>query len=539
MINNTWTKYFALIFLGYAILSGDSNAAGHETLPTYHWAYQYIDQLYLRINNHSTVKVPPLFILNKPYTRDDVARWLGHVRKAVITGQISFEPKSEFLLNRLYQEFGVEMAVLKTDDPGDKLGLSCSLSPQAELASDQPFDVNGQYRVSASLAVGNWLTMATTINNNRSLRDDSLYWGKKKWGQTAYSEQGYARLHWRQFEMRFGRDFIKWGPGETGQLLLSDYGRPLDFFGFSAQLKKIKLTYFFANLKHRPLDNFLKPQYDGLYANRYIAAHRLDSHWLNGRLHIGLTEAVLFGGPARNVEFAYANPFITYFGAVENDQQSYINGGNGNLFADFDIKLYLCQNIAFWAEILVDDLQVDRGNAGDLEPPEWGLLFGGQLADLFGWLGSDFWLEYVRITNRTYNAYVSWERWVNCNQPIGHYLGNDFDRWEARLSYWLNPCLRFHLGVVRLRRGEGRVEKPFDTPWMDRTLDEGYREPFPTGIVEKNIEVPCSLVFQPNAQFWLSLGMKYIRIQNVENKFGERQQDWRFTIDAWFEWKTR
>lgn len=538
IIHQSWIKWSIALLIGLNLKLGTTQAIGQESLPTYHWAYYYIDQLFLQINDHTLGKKCSLFILNKPYTRREVASWLIGLRKAVEPGQISFGQHSEFLLNRLYQEFSSEMTLLEKKIPENKLNLALLLHPQTEMVHDQAFDVNGQYRVSASLVLGNWLTMATTINNNRSLRNNPLYWGKKKWGQTIYSEQGYARLHWRQFELRLGRDFIKWGPGKTGQLLFSDYTRPLDFIGFSAQLKKIKLTYFLANLERKPLDKSLQVQYNGLYANRYVSAHRLDLRLFRNKLHLGLTEAVLFGGPGRNVEFAYANPFITYFGAVVNDPQKYIFGGKGNLFADFEIKVYPYSKLALWTEIMVDDFQVDRGKVADLEPAEWGLLVGGQIADPFGWLGSDFWLEYVRITNRTYNAYVSWERWVSCNRPIGYYLGNDFDRLEARMSHWLNSNLRFYLGVVRMRRGEGRIEKPFDTPWEEHTLEDGYHEPFPTGIVEKSLEIPISLVFQPNACFWLSAGAKYTYIQNVENRVREKQQDWSFKVDAWFQWRT-
>jgi len=85
-------------------------------------------------------------------------------------------------------------------------------------------------------------------------------------------------------------------------------------------------------------------------------------------------------------------------------------------------------------------IQIFNGaGPGDLEPPEWGFLFGGQVADPFQWEGTNIWIEYIRITNRTYNADNSWEKFLNYNRSIGYFLGNDFDRWDVNIIHWFTP----------------------------------------------------------------------------------------------------
>jgi len=162
---------------------------------------------------------------------------------------------------------------------------------------------------------------------------------------------------------------------------------------------------------------------------------------------------------------------------------------------------------------------------------------GFQIAEPLGWKGTDLRAEYVRITNRTYNTPSPWEKFLNYNRPIGYLLGNDFDRWEFNINHWFAEDLQVSLGFERIRRGEGMIEKEFDTPWMNYTVEEGYSEPFPTGIVEKTNAGKIGILYQPSVNMRAYLFAKYSQVENVDNLSGVTDSGWFLKAGFWYEWE--
>jgi hypothetical protein len=524
------TFVFTVLLAFWCTLS--SSIAGlNETLPTYHWAYEYLSQL--RVRGY----FDDLFVLNQPFTRGEVAEQLLILKSHIESGKRTPKQSDLPLIDRLMQEFSREMQELSSQQNRESIKFGTVLIPGFKKDLQDRTQFRGDYRAQACVSVGNHMTVTTAINFDQDLVHDPTYWGKKKWGYAVYAEQGYAQIRLGRFHIRFGRDFIKWGSGRSGNLLISDYSRPMDFLSASGQFNSFRVSYFIANLDRMRLPDSLAVRYKSDYANRYFAAHRVDLKLLKGKVNFGLSEAVLFGGPQRNLEFAYANPFISYFGVVENDRVGYTDGGKGNLFASTDFALFPIRNTELFGEILIDDLQVEKTGPGDLEPPEWGYLIGFHIADPFHWDGTNMWGEYIRITNRTYNAASAWEKSLNYNRPIGYFMGNDFDRWELNINRWLTKDLQIGLGFERIRRGEGRIEKEFDTPWMNYTVEEGYSEPFPTGIVEKTNAGKIEILYQPSADWRAFLLARYSDIKNANNSLGVNDSGWFLKAGVWLEWE--
>ena len=203
------------------------------------------------------------------------------------------------------------------------------------------------------------------------------------------------------------------------------------------------------------------------------------------------------------------------------------NGPNeGNTIGSLSLALMPKPGIFLYGDLMIDDIQIEKSGPGDLEPNEIGYIFGANVADPFGIFGLDLYGEYTRITNRTYNTLQPWEKWLHRNQPIGHFLGNDFDRILAGFSYWPKPVYRFSFGYEKRRRGGGRIEKPFDSPWQDVPIGEEYHEPFPTGVVEKSNIYRLEATWHP--WWWLRcIGMiSYWDVENLNNMSGENIEYW-------------
>jgi hypothetical protein len=354
--------------------------------------------------------------------------------------------------------------------------------------------------------------------------DDPNYIGEKWRGFTGYMEQAYLRYSSDYFQLTLGRDFLKWGAGKTGRLLLSDNAQPMDFLSLGFRYKGLSFSSIAADLDQWLLSDSLAQRYGVPIANRFLSAHRLTINFKN-KLYLGFTEALLYGGPNSSWELKYHNPLLYYHGEL-------LNGGgydgNGLLAVDFD--WYPGKNWEFYGEILVDDFQLEKTSPGDLEPNEIGMIFGFQHSQVFGLDGSWLGLEYVRIANRTYNSGYEWEKFVLFNRPIGYSLGNNFDRWHLTANYFPKKGLRVGMVFDYIRKGEGSILDSWDTPWVNYTVAEGYNEPFPYGIVERSFIAGLNVRFHSSKQLIFESEITYHNIENASHRAGKVEKEWKLSV---------
>ncbi len=355
----------------------------------------------------------------------------------------------------------------------------------------------------------------TTFYIDNQLDADSAYVGKRQSGLGAYMEQAYLLFDFKKFRAKFGRDFLVWGPGLDAALHLSDASRPMDHLYLFWANRWISLSYFTGSLDRTeyPIKNEASVQ------NRYISGHRIEMRpWRF--LRLGLSETALFGGPHAGLDFALINPVIFYTGVQANGPQT------ANVLGSLDAVYMPVQNVSVYGSFLLDDIQIENETKDDQEPASIGFLAGLNWADPFDLSGLDLFGEYTRVTNRTYNGQGGmWEKYLHRDVPIGHFLGNDFDRVLAGFRYRPMPTLRFSLIYESRRRGEGRVQDPFTTPWRNIMDGEKYREPFPTGIVESGTNLRLMIRWQPKLWIYSNLQVSYWKIDNVNHQFGKKNDD--------------
>ncbi len=380
------------------------------------------------------------------------------------------------------------------------------------------FQYHGIQRLNLAFKPAPWLEVYNTMLFDNRLDEAPAYLGIRQSGYAGYTEQAYVRAHHGGFSAGFGRDYLRFGPGADAALLLSDYARPLDHLELGYHYKWLTYRFITATL------NATGYAIDGApgHQNRYLTLHHLQISPLEN-LHIGIGEAILFGGPDAGLDFAYFNPFLSYHGEQMNGPSG------GNTMGSIHLAALLKKRWFIHADLLIDDVQLEKTGPGDLEPNAYGLLCGINGADPLGIRGADVMLEYTRITNRTYNGQGGpWEKWLHRNQPLGHFLGNDFDRLQCAISWWPVSRWRAQLHFEYRRRGEGRIEKPFDTPWEEVPLGGSYSEPFPTGVVEKMQRWQLDVQYQ--RAWWLRLfaATAHQNITNHENQRGTGLSEWRF-----------
>jgi hypothetical protein len=369
------------------------------------------------------------------------------------------------------------------------------------------------------------LALFNVINLDQTLGDDPRYLGKRWRGFTGFTEQAYALLHFDKYLFKFGRDFIRWGRGQDATLLISDYSRPIDHFLAQLDFPIGRLTYLAAKLDRTPLADSLVARYGSEHAERYLSAGRAEIELRKNRLRLGVTQFVLSGGPNRAFEWNYLNPFLIYHGEQLNDKQG------GNTLLGFDFIARPQSGLEFYGQLLFDDFQIEKRGRGDLEPNEFGYLLGVEKALNAATMG----LEYTRVANRTYNTVREWEKFLHRNRPLAHFLGNDFDRWLLHANVYAGKQVQLYFTAELLRRGEGRVDSTFDRPWESATLEEGYHEKFPSGVVETSRQLRLEARWHPRPGFFFAAHGQYARYKNFANRSGNSENDTKFFVRLWWE----
>jgi len=100
--------------------------------------------------------------------------------------------------------------------------------------------------------------------------------------------------------------------------------------------------------------------------------------------------------------------------------------------------------------------------------------------------------------------------------------------------YYLNNNWSIDGEIDVLQQGEGNLAKPWDTPWEADgiTMDTGYSEPFPTGIVEETLGLQVTTRRQWSYERWLSISLLYQDIENFGNIEGKSKQNFEVALTA-------
>ena len=490
----------------------------NETLPSWHWAYDYIESLQM------TGLFQDVYQMNRPFTRGDVARSILETGYEIKQNEINLSGSELKRYKCLAAEFSDEIRSIQGRlDSVDVLELGGHLIEDIMQHKDEDVEFKGVYRSQIHVPVGKYLTLYNGINFDQYLVDDPDYVGKKWRGIVGYTEQAYARAQFSRFRFRFGRDFLKWGPGQSGTLIFSDIARPMDHFMGSVDAGPFRFSYFISRLDDWKLSVALRDSLGDSCARRYVSCHRLDARFFNGRLQCAISEAVTYGGVHRVPEWTYLNPFIFYHGAQLNES------GKTNTFGSIDILGYPTKCWQVYGTLMIDDIQIEKTCPGDLEPNEIGYLIGSRWSLVGGGIVS---AEYVRITNRMYKTPNPWETFVHRGIPLGYPLGNDFDQWQIGWTQWIGGAFRGEISYGQVRKGEGELFTPFDKPWLNYTVEQGYSEPFPTGVVEKQDLFYVKLNYYTSAHWGFKAEFQSIAYKNYNHTedLNETKSVWKLGV---------
>ncbi len=496
-----------------------------ETLPSWHWANGVIDELRLRGGFEE------FFTMNRPYYKGEVAAGLVKIKERLDAGELVFSDSDRRLYDKLVLEFRNEINMMDKDtDAGNPLSLGLRLQADLDKPDAGKARYRGVYRSKVSASLGRHVTVYNGMNFDQYLVDDSSYVGKKWEGIAGYTEQAYAAAELGRFRFKLGRDFLRWGPGESGSLLFSDVAQPMDQLNFSFHTGPFLFSFIAASLDDKALDPDQADRLGGSLAQRWLSAHRVDARFWQGRLELALTEAVVYGGVDRQFSWVYSNPFLSTHLAQLNA------GGRVNSLLSMDVRIYPFQRWQVSGSFLIDqEVHIKKNESKDLEPNQFAWLLGSRWGDPFGFQGMTLSAEYVQVRNRTYKTVHTYETFSYRNTTLGHPLGNDFDHWQFELSQWFAGLLRINVGYGMTQAGEGGVFTPWDEPWKEIPVDEGYTEPFPTGVVEEIQQWHLKMLFLPSVHWGVEVLYQGRQRENTDHILDSSRDENMWRIGVWFD----
>ena len=111
-----------------------------------------------------------------------------------------------------------------------------------------------------------------------------------------------------------------------------------------------------------------------------------------------------------------------------------------------------------FASILLDDIQVDRTNAGDKEPPSYGFTLGAQGGIArYGWTAF-----YTQVANLTYRTPNPAETVMRRNVGLGRNFSG-YDQLTLRGSVIAGPGALLEPEITLLRQGQSDFRLPYPT----------------------------------------------------------------------------
>jgi hypothetical protein len=468
--------------------------SGDETLPTDHWANDMIYELY------AAGVWGPWPIGTRPWYRGDIAERLTEISEQTPQSQDPMPREHHWLLAILRTEFDdLLLADASTDTLVTRIGGDLFGQAQSEKHVDGI--LRGRTTVYTGVGTGLWwVQVRGDIDSHGDF--DPTFFGRR-WKDHLTGTIDLGLISWRRnaYTLTVGRDAFAWGSGSHDLLLLNDQSPPFDLVRLSYHHKAFDFSYFLTGL-----DGDFRHPGDTAFVNvidikRYFAGHRLELRPTAG-LEIGFTEVVVWGGPGRQLEAFYLNPFLPYYWEQLNA------GVDDNPLWSIDVSYIIPRGPMIYGELLVDDFQIDFTS----EAHQLGWMVGLNWSRPLGVSGGFLTFDWSHIEPTVFGQNRPYNRYMNHRIGIGSDMGPDADRLFARYRHHLSPSFGLVLRGVRTREGERDIATPQDVAIT--------RSEFPTGVVETTSSGSLTLKYRPDAHFELTIGGGYRSVTNLDHVDG-------------------
>ena len=462
-------KYIIYIIAFITLLSGcmpRSIGAQSIYVPLEHWVYDLIDKLEIKGNISIALND------TRPMTRDDVIKTLQSIENEALLNRIEKQQISQ-LKQAWYMDWKQDspkntrwnkLSRSRYVDPwlpdlilSDGVHILAARTGPLKLYANPVIIRSRRYATADTLqkteyefSDGNGFVLWGTIGSFSFFSDvrDTRDYGNRSYpqgnstafglgfvqgskGQMYHDETtAYVTYHNTNLDIMYGKAKNQWGPGRTGQLMLSDAATSYDQIKLQLSLPRLKYTSMLAWLKH-----YTPEYYAGNAQTKLLAAHRIEFTPWNW-LELGLQESVVYSG--RTFEPAYLNP-VMFFRSAEH----YL-GDQDNALMGLTVNFKIPRRIRIYSELLIDDLTTGKLGTG-YYGNKYAYLLGLRHVEPFSIPNLAIIAEYVRIRPWVYSHKQTITSYQHFNTPMGYRTGPHAQSMTVNFSY--TPHYRMGLNI--------------------------------------------------------------------------------------------
>ncbi|MEI7628972.1 MAG: capsule assembly Wzi family protein [Bacteroidota bacterium] len=288
-------------------------------------------------------------------------------------------------------------------------------------------------------------------------------------GKSINYNEASANLYysWKKGIVSIGQDYLLWGYGENGRMVLSDKAPVYPYFRLSLDiLKWLRFEYANAVLASNVIDSNQtyftgNPVFGGeriIYRPKYMATNTLIFKPTKG-LDIAFGESVIYSD---QIQIGYLLPFFYLKGY---DQYSSGNraqaGANSQIFMQISSRNQI-KKTHIYGGLFIDEISMSNIFDKQKSRNQLGYSLGASITDLLiPYLTLQ--AEYSKINPFVYQNQNPTQNYNSNYSTMGDWMGNNADRWIVSAKYTPIPRLRLLARYQYIRKGgAGTLEQQYD-----------------------------------------------------------------------------
>ncbi len=272
-------------------------------------------------------------------------------------------------------------------------------------------------------------------------------------------------FNWKWGSFSLGKDFIKWGYGKSGKLVLSDKAPSFPFIRLDLKLTRwLSFNYIHAKLSSDIIDS-AKTYSTGLYERRITREKYFVSHTVSVKPVKGLTvsvgESIIYSD---RFEPVYLIP-IMFFKATDHYLSRYdiTQGDNAQFFVNLSSRNQI-KNTHLWATLFIDEISFEKLFNARESKNQIGFTLGSEFIDI-PVENFSISFEYTRIQPFVYNNFIQTQTYTNHSYLLGHWIGGNADIIFISMNYRILRGLTISGWSYFIRKGsEGTLKQQYSVP---------------------------------------------------------------------------
>jgi len=492
-----------------------------ERIPTDSPVYRDLERL------ATSWGVQPKFLSSRPLRRAEALAFLRGLAEARAGAEEdpSFQRALRFLDPAARGATKPLISIAGEDDERLEVSPYSSL-----LYEDDPRnrpDVNRDYRVGVAVA-GTMDTSAVFVANFYEGTASQGGRGTPDFGDfnsliegvnfNSYVNEAYAEFPISRLRFLFGHTWLRWGPGESGTLALSDAAPALDMLRVEAGMfRKLRYTQFASLLDPGP--------------ETYLAGHRLE--WTaSDRITAGFTELARFDGTSQVP--LYLIPLVPYSywekrpktGQLSPADSTGVLLTKNNVLWAADLAWIVKPGARVYGEFLLDDFSFSSDYKPDMigyqVGADWRRKLGGQVV-----AGAA--VEYSRVHNYVYSVWHHHDFEFN-GFATGYVLGPDVQALSGEATLEWGSDWEIQIRGEWRRKGQGQVGDAWEK--ADGKVDASAFQ----GVVERETRIGGAVVYTPARWFSAIASFGASGLKNRDHVSGLAGSETPISVGARFSW---